>query len=134
MNREQRKYTLERINAIASRKIEKLNNLKVSCGTKDWTEDEKFKFLETGEAKLKTLPEIRALIQKQDAYNICYYSIRYRELFNFPDKPKMKDNTREINERIALVRKEQARLSDTCMLGDAEELIGQLRAFEEKEF
>lgn len=38
------------------------------------------------------------------------------------------------NDRRAAINAEATRLKDICMLGDAVELIEQLKAFEEKEF
>ena len=134
MNREQRKYTLERIERIAQEKREKLNKLVERAEKTRWSDDDLRQFILNGEATIKKHDELVTIIQwpKTD-YDLRYRHPSYIDFYDYPaftPAPPVEN----YNDRRAAINAEATRLKDTCMLGDAVELIEQLKAFEEKEF
>ena len=134
MNKEQRKYILERIDTIANCKCEALRNLDKKAGQTDWNSDAKTDFIITGKAKLKTHAQLLAIITKPtSAYDLKYESLHYLSFYDYPPfevTPKVKN----LNNRLTAIKNEADKLKDTCMLGDAAELLEKLASFEEKEF
>lgn len=134
MNREQRKYTLERIERIAQEKREKLNKLVERAEKTRWSDDDLRQFILNGEATIKKHDELVTIIQwpKTD-YDLRYRHPSYIDFYDYPaftPAPPVEN----YNDRRAAINAEATRLKDICMLGDAVELIEQLKAFEEKEF
>lgn len=134
MNREQRKYTLERIERIAQEKRDKLNKLVERAKKTRWSEDDQRQFILNGEATIKKYDELVAIIQwpKTD-HDLRYRHPSYIDFYDYPaftPAPPVEN----YNDRRAAINVEATRLKDICMLGDAVELIEQLKAFEEKEF
>ncbi|NMF18612.1 hypothetical protein HF883_10310 [Cloacibacillus porcorum] len=134
MNREQRKYTLEKIEHIAQEKRDKLNKLVERAEKTRWSEDDQSQFILNGEATIKKYDELVAIIQwpKTD-YDLRYRHPSYIDFYDYPaftPAPPVEN----YNDRRAAINAEATRLKDICMLGDAVELIEQLKAFEEKEF
>lgn len=134
MNREQRKYTLERIERIAQEKRDKLNKLVERAKKTRWSEDDQRQFILNGEATIRKYDELVAIIQwpKTD-HDLQYRHPSYIDFYDYPaftPAPPVEN----YNDRRAAINVEATRLKDICMLGDAVELIEQLKAFEEKEF
>lgn len=134
MNREQRKYTLERIERIAQEKRDKLNKLVERAKKTRWSEDDQRQFILNGEATIRKYDELVAIIQwpKTD-HDLRYRHPSYIDFYDYPaftPAPPVEN----YNDRRAAINVEATRLKDICMLGDAVELIEQLKAFEEKEF
>ena len=134
MNREQRKYTLERIERIAQEKRDKLNKLVERAKKTRWSEDDQRQFILNGEATIRKYDELVAIIQwpKTD-HDLRYRHPSYIDFYDYPaftPAPPVEN----YNDRRATINAEATRLKDICMLGDAVELIEQLKAFEEKEF
>ena len=133
MNREQRKYTLERIENIARTKCEELKHLARQSEKTDWETDEKAQFILDGKATLKPYEQLVNIIKEpKTAYALRATPSLFRFYIypTFESTPEIKD----INKRLDAINAEATRLKDTCMLGDAAEFIEQLQAFEEKEF
>lgn len=134
MNREQRKYTLERIERIAQEKRDKLNKLVERTQKTCWSDDDRRQFIVNGEATIKRYDELVALIQRpKTAHDLRF---NYPSILSFYDYPAFTPASpvENYNDRRAAINAEATRLKDICMLGDAVELIEQLKAFEEKEF
>lgn len=134
MNKEQRKYTLERIERIAQEKRDELDILAKRAEKTRWNEDELRQFILNGEATIKRYDELVTIIQwpKTD-YDLRYRHPSYIDFYDYPaftPAPPVEN----YNDRRAAINAEATRLKDICMLGDAVELIEQLKAFEEKEF
>lgn len=64
MNREQRKYTLERIERIAQEKRDKLNKLVERAEKTRWNDGDLSQFILNGEATIKKHDELVAIIQR----------------------------------------------------------------------
>lgn len=134
MNREQRKYTLERIERIAQEKREKLNKLVERAEKTRWSDDDLRQFILNGEATIKKHDELVAIIQRPKTdYDLRYRHPSYIDFYDYPAfNPASPVENYDV--RRATINAEATRLKDICMLGDAVELIEQLKAFEEKEF
>lgn len=134
MNREQRKYILERIECITQEKREKLNKLDRRASKTRWSDDDLRQFIIDGEATIKKYDELVAIIQRSKTNHDLRYNCP--SLLSFYDYPAFTPASpvENYNDRRAAINAEATRLKDTCMLGDAVELIEQLKAFEEKEF
>ena len=134
MNREQRKYTLERIESIAQRKRDELDSLDKRAEKTCWNEDELRQFILNGEATIKKHDELVAIIQRPKTDHALRY--RHPSYIDFYDYPAFNPASpvENYDVRHAAINAEATRLKDICMLGDAVELIEQLKAFEEKEF
>ena len=134
MNREQRKYTLERIERIAQEKHNKLNKLVERAHKTRWDDDDMRQFILNGEATIKKHGELVAIIQRPKTdYDLRYIHPSYTDFYDYPAFEPASP-VKNYNDRHAAINAEATRLKDTCMLGDAVELIEQLKAFEEKEF
>lgn len=134
MNREQRKYTLERIERIAQEKRDKLNKLVERAQKTRWDDGDLRQFIVNGEATIKRYDELVTIIQRPKTdYDLRY---NYPSILSFYDYPAFMPTSpvENYNDRRAAINAEATRLKDICMLGDAVELIEQLKAFEEKEF
>lgn len=134
MNREQRNYTLERINNIAKRKRDALDILNKRAQKTCWNENDLYQFILNGEATIKKHDELVAIIQQPKTdYDLPYLRPSYIDFYDYPafePAPPVEN----CDARRAAINAEATRLKDICMLGDAVELIEQLKAFEEKEF
>lgn len=133
MNREQRKYTLERIENIVHAKCTELKHLANQSEKTDWDIDEKIQFILDGKATLKPYEQLVNIIKEPKTAYALRATPSYLNFYIYPTfeiTPEIKD----INKRLEAIKAEATRLKDTCMLGDAIELIEQLQAFEEKEF
>lgn len=134
MNREQRKYTLERIERIAQEKHNKLNKLVERAQKTRWDDGDMRQFILNGEATIKKHDELVAIIQRPKTdYDLRYTHPSYTAFYDYPAFEPASP-VKNYNDRHAAINAEATRLKDTCMLGDAVELIEQLKAFEEKEF
>ena len=134
MNREQRKYILERIERITQRKRDELDILAKRAEKTRWNEDDLRQFILNGEATIKTHDELVAIIQRPKTdYDLRYIQPSYTDFYDYPAFEPASP-VKNYNDRHAAINAEATRLKDTCMLGDAVELIEQLKAFEEKEF
>ena len=134
MNREQRKYILERIENIAKTKRYALTNLNNKAQKTKWETDEKADVILKGEATLKSYEQIVDVITKPYTVNdLKYNHLNYFDFYDFPTfvpYPPVKN----LDSRLAAITAEANSLKDACMLGDTIELLAKLSAFERKEF
>ena len=134
MNKEQRKYILERIGDIAKCKREALRDLDKRATQKYWNANAKAEFIITGKAKLKPHAQLLAIITKPtSAYDLQYEHVYYLSFYDYPPfeaPPKVKN----LSSRLTAIQNEADKLKDVCMLGDVDELLEKLASFEKKEF
>lgn len=85
MNREQRKYTLERIERIAQEKRDKLNKLVERAEKTRWNDGDLSQFILNGEATIKKYDELVAIIQRPKTdHDLQYRHPSYTDFYDYP--------------------------------------------------
>lgn len=123
MNHTQKKYAMERVDGIASAKIEAIEEAMPTTPHKILTYRKAEKLIKEGKVKMIASPskEIHCYRNFVDTFDFSKHHDYNRRTPNYDPKAFKK--------KADVVRKERTRIKDKIMLGDAEEALKMIEAF-----
>ncbi len=124
MNHTQKKYAMERVQVIAIDKVEAIKKAMPIIPTKTLNYRKALRLIKTGAVKLVANPN-KAL----DSYADFTDVFDFKDYHDF-DYRGVRHDTKGLKEKTDVVWDECTRIKDQIMLGDAEEALKLIQAFE----